>query len=511
MKRLTILLLSAAVVASALPVSALESGDWTGTEQLDILTGNTLTEQEETKRVGPPDSAIRSGEAYAVLNRAGVIPLSMAKSDLSGAITRLEFCEMIVPLYEMIAGVDSGSIELVDAVYDDCDSLAAAQAYSLGFIAIKEDGLFDPTGLVTRQEMAVALISMLETAGIPCGLSSEELQSVCGYEDFADADSWAYNGIAKAVSDGFMSGTSETDLLPLADATRGEMLQMTAKIYNAYLSDRDALASPAVINPEQSTEIAGSFAVNWSSTDNAKKYHLFVTDITKDCVLEISTRGTSAYIDTGYFVDGESYKITVAAEYENGGLCYSAPTEVVYLKPRLTSQISAAEAAAKESRAFDGGARYATEEEAAANMRTVTVPVWRLAADGTKYESKQSVTVNKNLADDVVAIFTEIFEDESRFPIKDIGCYCWRNTLGGAQSQHSFGTCIDINYNENYYVSASGKALTGSFWKPYENPYSITPDGIVVKTFAKYGWLWAGTAWGDGYAKDYMHMTYLGG
>ncbi len=77
-------------------------------------------------------------------------------------------------------------------------------------------------------------------------------------------------------------------------------------------------------------------------------------------------------------------------------------------------------------------------------------------------------------------------------------------------SEHSYGTCIDINPDENYYVKPDGTPITGSFWKPGENIYSMPADGSVVSTFKRYGWKWGGDAWGAGYSKDYMHMTYLG-
>lgn len=506
MKKLTILLLTALLLTSGTQTFA-DNAVWAEKEQLNILRANSGA-------AAAADKADLSGwaqEEFDILNRAGLLPLSLVKSKLSGGLTRLEFCELIVPLYKKISGLDDSAIELASTPYDDCDALAAAQAYSLGFIATTAENTFDPTGHVTRQEMAVTLIYMLEKAGIPCALTTNELAASSGFEDFSDADSWAYNGLAKAVSSRYISGADSASLLPHEDATRSQMIAAAGRIYKAFFGNDGSFSAPTVTAPADSSERTGSFAVNFNGCDDAKRYHIIVKDINYDCVCELTTRGSSVYVDTGYFVDGEDYTVIAAAEYSDGSVCFSQPITITYKKPHLTSAQSSAELAAKEARVFDGGARYSSAEEASANMLTVTVPVWRLASDGSKYESKHSITVNKNLADDVIAIFTEIFEDESRFPIKDIGCYCWRNTLGGAQSQHSFGTCIDINYNENYYVSATGRALTGAFWQPYDNPYSITPDGIVVKAFAKYGWLWAGNAWGEGYAKDYMHMTYLGG
>jgi len=156
--------------------------------------------------------------------------------------------------------------------------------------------------------------------------------------------------------------------------------------------------------------------------------------------------------------------------------------------------------------------RFNSQSEAEANMARVTIPVWKLSGD-RKIPSTATLTVHKALAEDITAIFTEIYNDPEQFPIHDIGGYSWRGD--NSSSEHCSGTAIDINANENYQVS-DGHAMVGSFWKPGESPYSISPDGIVVKTFEKYGWSWGGSAWdwgtdpNSGY-HDFMHFSYLGG
>lgn len=512
MKKLIILLLSAALLTGQTVTALAQDEVWADGEKLNILTGSSQPEelQQETA-ADKGDLAGWAAEDFAVLNKAGLIPQEMVMGNLSGAVTRFEFAKLIMPMYKILSGVDDDGIEIAALPYDDCDDKSASQAYSLGFLATAPGGQFDPTGHITRQEMAVAFMSMLETAGVDTALDENELSAICGYEDFSDADGWAYNSLAKAVSNSYISGMNKSRLMPHEDAARTQVIAAAGRIYRSFIESGEELALPSLKTPEANSEQTGSFIVSWDKIKGAAQYRVIVKDITYECAYDVTTKGTSALVDADYFVDGENYTIYVAAEYESGQSSYCEPVTVTYKKPNKTSSQSSETRAAKEARVFDGGSRYQSAAEASANMRTVTVPVWRMAADGTKYSAKQSLTVNKNLADDVVAIFTEIYNDDSRFPIKDLGCYNWRNTLGGAQSQHSFGTCIDINSNENFYVSASGRALTGKLWEPYENPYSITPDGTVVRTFAKYGWLWGGDAWGEGYAKDYMHMTYLGG
>lgn len=149
--------------------------------------------------------------------------------------------------------------------------------------------------------------------------------------------------------------------------------------------------------------------------------------------------------------------------------------------------------------------QFASRSEADSNMKTVLIKVWKLDSKGEKVASESSLKVNKNVAEDVIKIFDEIFNGPEKFPIKNVSAYSFRD----GSSQHSNGTAIDINPNENYFVTWEGKILSGSFWKPGENPYFIIPGGDVVRAFNRYGWHWSpDMKWPNG--ADYMHFSLLG-
>jgi len=149
--------------------------------------------------------------------------------------------------------------------------------------------------------------------------------------------------------------------------------------------------------------------------------------------------------------------------------------------------------------------KYKSSAEAQKNMVSVTISVWKLNSVGQKTPGTLQVTVNKAIADRVKTIFREIYDSPEKFPIKSIGGYAWRST--GA-SEHALGLAIDINPNENYMIRNDGTVVSGSFWKPGENPYSIPADGDVVRIFRKYGFAWGGNAWRS--SNDYMHFSYFG-
>lgn len=156
--------------------------------------------------------------------------------------------------------------------------------------------------------------------------------------------------------------------------------------------------------------------------------------------------------------------------------------------------------------------RYTSQEEARAHMVQISFPVWKLSGD-KKVSSTATIWINQAVAQDVVDIFTEIYNDPEQFPIKSVGGYAWRGD--SSSSEHNLGLAIDINPMENYQIRY-GNVVVGSFWDPAASPYSIPADSSVVRIFAAHGWSWGGDAWA-GFTEpstegnhDYMHFSYFG-
>ena len=141
-----------------------------------------------------------------------------------------------------------------------------------------------------------------------------------------------------------------------------------------------------------------------------------------------------------------------------------------------------------------------TRSEAESRLVWVEVPVWRLK-DGKKVSDTERFQILDVLANDVKEIFHEIHKGKEKFPIKNLIGYSWR---GSFKSLHSTGRAIDLNPEENPQVNSNGKAIVGKSWQPGSNPYSIKPDGDVVRAFTKRGW-----TWGQNFrTRDYMHFGF---
>lgn len=448
---------------------------------------------------------------YELASGAGLLSYDIAQNSFREDITRAEFCELAMNLFKQISDKEVYTPEVNP--FEDCDSPAVEQAYALGIISGKSENEFDPDGYVTREEMAKMIVNTLKAAEINIvTLRSEAEELTDGFEDKELIAPWAYGEVASALKYSVMSGTADNLLSPKEGAAREQAVAMISRTYTQFAPEKNIYEIPEFISLAQDTAADINSNIELTPVDGAYKYMVIIKD--SDGKTVDSFTSDSPKVKAAFDKLNENIKYTLSAgvEYKSGIQVFSIPVDVVYKHDaKVITEIKkdSRTLTAKELRVFPGGNIFETEEDAALNMTNVTVDVWCVNDKGEKYAAKKTLSVNKYLAEDVVNIFKEIFEDPSRFPIKSVGGYYWRTTAFGSISQHSYGTCIDINPDENYYCySENGDAIVGNGWYPYENMYSITPDGAVVAAFAKYGWIWGGS-W-DGKVKDYMHFTYLG-
>lgn len=443
---------------------------------------------------------------YETANGTGLIPYSVASVSMSGSITRQQLCETVMNLYRALGGE---YIETGDSPFSDTDNRAVSEAFAAGIVKGRTETEFVPDEAVTRQEAARIIIKAVEAAGRDAHITAAELEDLCGFTDFGDSQQWASTDLAKAVKYKLMSGVSDTELKPEAPITREQAVAVINRAFDAFSENQINYRQPELLNVYEGMSFDGRLSLEWNDEDNAGSYVVMIKDSDGSCVKTVTAKTNRADIDTSDLQFNKNYSVIVGAEIDEYTTVFSDPIGVFYGADSGAVLEIDSPLADKYKRVFPDETPFAEEADAAYNMTTVSFPVWKMKSDGEKYSSTMSLTVNRNLADEVVGIFNEIYNSPEQFPIKNVGGYCWRATPLGGVSQHSYGTCIDINFDENYYCYASnGKAITGSFWKPGENPYSITENGSVVKAFAKYGWKWGGNAWTT--LRDYMHFTYLG-
>ncbi len=344
--------------------------------------------------------------------------------------------------------------------------------------------------LLTRGELAELAIAIYEAAGSEVEITKEDIEEL--KELYGDKN--LSEGILKAIKFKIMSSTNtykenDSDLLFFAPEQHVTREQATLVLYNIYKNfdkDNDRKANPTIsfkdknkISPwalEAVTEMTGKGIVNGSNNLFNPKVYCKREDIYVMVIkLFESIKGIQ-------LVKLSSPPETIA----------EVDTKTVFNENDLKKSLSSLS--------------FASNDQALLSMTRITFSVWKVDGNGNKITGSQSILVHKDVAPDVLKIFDEIYKGSEKFPIKAVSGYSWRGA--GSKSSHNIGLAIDINPDENYFISSSGDIRAGKFWKPAENQYSIKENGDVVKAFSKYGWYWGGIGWNTG--KDYMHFSLTG-
>ncbi|QMV43275.1 glycosyl hydrolase family 18 protein [Cohnella cholangitidis] len=137
-------------------------------------------------------------------------------------ITRAEFVSIIVKALGILPVAQSSPFKDVNDETKFADEIIAA--WKLGFIKGKSADAFDPTGFITRQEMAAVLAKAMAYAGYA---NKSDLSVLASYADGAQISAFAKESMAIMVSSKIMNGVSPTKLDPLSKVTK-EQATVTA-------------------------------------------------------------------------------------------------------------------------------------------------------------------------------------------------------------------------------------------------------------------------------------------
>ena len=417
--------------------------------------------------------------------------------DYKEPITRGELAPILLRAYENVTEKEVPGGE--NHYFSDASSEADA-LYLLGIMNGVGNGLFAPDEPITREQISKIILTLKAVC------EDEELVLPQAYynplTDFMSVSDWAKPYVEQAYNEGIITGYEDGSFQGEKTVSREEAVALLVRSleFSAPLPMEEETTMEEELfldvkdfqwNLKPGME-AGEFTVLWSRLPKGTEYIFSVIEQRNSRYEgDIPPNGpyeycyTDQYSHTLYLYPNRTYQFVLTA----GGQTLDAK---IYIPKIHTEDMNTIAENLPESK-----------EEADALMTEVSVPVWRMKSDGTKYASTLTVKVHHVIADEVLAVFTEIFYGEEQFPVKDLGGYSWR----GGRSEHNWGTALDLNANEDSCLYQDGTAI-GDGWFPYENPYSVTPYGEVVNTFEKYGFTWGGDAWSN--PKDYMHFSYLG-
>lgn len=407
---------------------------------------------------------------------AGLAPDKFASLDARTPISRAEFCAVALNLYEAERKTKVPRTKKV--YFKDCKDPDVNTAYEMKLVSGRDQNHFAPNEPVSRQDLCV----ILENVRTRCEADKPKITvSAKSFPDGKDLRPYAVSATEIMLSSGIIRGVEVTQshdperagqtltlLDPLGTATREQSLIMA----NRFLECFDAKP----LKPSDTITDDTVMGTNPQDTDKASQ-------------TDGKTEQTESATQTEPDLSEENDQLLIMGD---------------------PIPVSGTVSEKKLSVFGENGDYYTTQEEAEANMVDITVKVWSLLSSGQKTPATRTFKVHKAIADEVHAVFDEIFEGDEKFPIKDAGGYSWR---ASTRSEHRQGTAIDINYMENMEctIDQNGKVIkvtTGSHWTPILDPYSIPAGGDVVRAFAAHGFAWGGDAWTS--KRDYMHFSYFG-
>lgn len=160
-------------------------------------------------------------------NKLGLITPRI-KSNMSGNVTREEFAEIAVKLYEAY----KGNIPVVgNAYFSDTTNPEILKAANLGLVKGVGNDKYNPDALVTREQMATILQRVLVV------LEPNEDFSVSGVSSFADDDkieSWAHLGVYYCTKTGIVTGIGDNMFDPDGNATREQAVIVCLRAYEYF-------------------------------------------------------------------------------------------------------------------------------------------------------------------------------------------------------------------------------------------------------------------------------------
>lgn len=163
----------------------------------------------------------------------GILPPYFEGKDMTKPATRKEFAQITVLLYEKIKGVPVKPS--TKNPFKDTNDPGVLKAYSLGIIKGQGDNIFNPSGLVNREQAA----TMLTRAYTKSTGNRLTATGVGEFYDDAGISLYARPSIYYMVYKEFIKGTGQNKFTPKGTATCEQVITMAIRMVDEVLGNRN--------------------------------------------------------------------------------------------------------------------------------------------------------------------------------------------------------------------------------------------------------------------------------
>lgn len=148
--------------------------------------------------------------------------------DFQKNITREEFCEIVVNMYEGVT--ETVAETAAEDTFTDTTNEYVLKAYKLGVVQGVGEGKFDCDSPITRQEIATMLYRAVKAIAPEADYVVAEPKV---FGDSASVDEWAKEGVDYFASKDIIKGDG-TNFLPLDNCNCEEAIVLVKRIYDSY-------------------------------------------------------------------------------------------------------------------------------------------------------------------------------------------------------------------------------------------------------------------------------------
>ncbi|MCL2549038.1 MAG: S-layer homology domain-containing protein [Symbiobacteriaceae bacterium] len=188
---------------------------WLGTQYLHgameiSLQSLTILDKPSSWAIGQVEVAVD----------IGLVP-SALQSGYQHAITRAEFCNLAVQLYEKHFGKEiTGRVSFADTNDVNVQKMAA-----IGVVSGISETVFDPHSKLTREQAASILVRLAKACDLPLAKATVD------FNDHTSIGTWAVESVGQVQAAGLMGGTGNGNFSPKDPYTREQSIITLMRLY----------------------------------------------------------------------------------------------------------------------------------------------------------------------------------------------------------------------------------------------------------------------------------------
>lgn len=156
------------------------------------------------------------------------------RDNMSGSITREEFAEVAVKLYELYTGKQAEPAPV--STFTDTTNPEILKAYNLGIVNGIGNNKFAPQVLINREQMAAMLYRAVVAIKPDADMTIEGAPS---FSDEKEIASYFVENVKFMAKNNFINGVGNNKFAPKATSTREQAVIVAVRVYETYAEHKD--------------------------------------------------------------------------------------------------------------------------------------------------------------------------------------------------------------------------------------------------------------------------------